>query len=431
MSAALPRQHAADAPAGSTLERGGTVTAPPPNERAPRAYRLGRLSLTLSGAGECARYLESELASLLDAGPRHADARIAFEIVPELPRLAGYTATPPVWAMENAFRVEYNDVAYHVSALGADGDAGRANQAGIADGAPAQAGRNALLGAGALRVAVRRDDNGRRYRWFSPYYRARDWTFLSGEEIRAKNFMYGVFDYLTQIAQLELGQSYVHASSVERDGGGTAIVAWGGLGKTSAALKLITEHGFRFLSDDLGLVDDSGTLWRTPKRLQVYAYNLVGEERLRSMLLEGRSMLDRAAWAWKLRRRGPKGVRRRVSAEQLFGAASVGERAPLRRVFCLERGDVRDFEAREISADELARRAAEVVMQEIEPFGLVSRALHSGHRAPLLPTQDAVIAATRSVLRRAFDGIPILNVRIPSAASPAALAAYLVRAIER
>jgi hypothetical protein len=431
MSAALPPEHAADAPAGSTRERGGSVTAPPPHERVPRAYRLGRLSFTLSGAGECARYLESELASLLDAGRRHAEPRIAFEIVPELPQLTGYTATPPVFAMENAFRVEYNDVAYHVSALGADGNAGSANQGGIVDDAPAHAGRNSLLGADALRVAVRRDDNGRRSRWFSPYYRARDWTFLSGEEIRAKNFMYGVFDYLTQIAQLELGQSYVHASSVERDGDGTAIVAWGGIGKTSAALKLITEHGFRFLSDDLGLVDDSGTLWRTPKRLQVYAYNLVGEERLRSMLLEGRSMLDRAAWAWKLRRRGPKGVRRRVSAEQLFGAASVGERAPLRRVFCLERGDVRDFEAREIPADELARRAAEVVMQEIEPYGFVSRALHSGHRAPLLPTQDAVIAATRSVLRSAFDGIPIRNVRIPSAASPAALAAYLVRAIER
>jgi hypothetical protein len=278
-------------------------------------------------------------------------------------------------------------------------------------------------------VAVRRDDTGRRYRWFSPYYRARDWTFLSGEEIRAKNFMYGVFDYLTQVAQLDLGQSYFHASSVEREGEGTAIVAWGGIGKTSAALKLITEHGFRFLSDDLGLVDDAGTLWRTPKRLQVYAYNVAGEERLRSMLLDGRSALDRAAWAWKLRRRGPKGVRRRVSAEQLFGAASVADRAALRRVFCLERGDAREFDAREISADELARRAAEVAMQEIEPFGLVSRALHSGHLAPLLPTQDEVSAGTRAVLRRAFEGIPILNVRIPAGASPAALATYLVGAM--
>ncbi|HEY9479549.1 MAG TPA: hypothetical protein VIP79_05650, partial [Gemmatimonadaceae bacterium] len=290
---------------------------------------------------------------------------------------------------------------------------------------------NPPTAAPALRIALLPDDNGRRHRWFSTLYRARDWNFLSGEETHAKNFMYGVFDYLTHIAQLQLGQSYIHASSLERGGEGTAIVAWGGIGKTSAALKLITEHGFSFLSDDLGLVDDAGTVWRTPKRLQVYAYNLEGEERLRSMLLDGRSVLDRASWAWKLQRRGPKGVRRRVSAEELFGERSVARSAPLKRVFCLERGDARGFEAREISTDELTHRAAEVVMHEIEPFGLLSRALHSGHHAPLLPTQDEVVSATRAVLRRAFDGIPVISIRIPLATPPATLANYLLSLIEK
>jgi hypothetical protein len=396
---------------------------------AARAYRLGRLSFTVAGVGECARYLEGELASLRVTGPEVAAPSVVFEIVPALPPLADYTRTLPVYAMEGAFRVEHNDVTYHVSGLEGETRGDTSLAGSTARDAATGPQRGSLLRAEGLRVAVRRDDNGRRYRWFSALYRSRDWTYLSGEEIRAKNFMYGVFDYLTQIAQLQLGQSYFHASSVERDGEGTAIVAWGGIGKTSAALKLITEHGFNFLSDDLGLVDVSGTLWRTPKRLQVYAYNLAGEERLRSMLLDGRSALDRAAWAWKLRRGGPKGVRRRVSAEQLFGTGSVAHRAPLARAFCLERGDTHDFEAHAISTDELTRRAAEVVMHEIEPFGLISRALHSGHRAPLLPTQDEVIAMTRAVLRRAFDGIPVLNVRIPAGASPSALASYLLALI--
>jgi hypothetical protein len=305
--------------------------------------------------------------------------------------------------MADAFRVSYNSLNYHVSRLPPSG----------------------------LRVTLKPDDHGRRHRWFSTLYRARDWNFLSSEETHAKNFMYGVFDYLTHVAQLELGQSYIHASSLARDGEGTAIVAWGGIGKTSAALKLITEHGFSFLSDDLGLVDDAGTIWRTPKRLQVYAYNLEGEERLRSMLLDGRSVLDRASWEWKLQRRGPKGVRRRVTAEELFGAQSVAERAPLKRAFCLERGDVRDFEAREMTTEDLAHRAAEVVMHEIEPFGLVSRALHSGHHAPILPTQDQVVTATRAVLRRAFADIPVLSIRIPLSTTPTTLANYLLSLIER
>ena len=447
MSAGLPPKRATEAPAISTPGSYSRETTPTSNYPAARAYRLGRLPFTLAGAGECASYLHAELASLRDVTPGGAAAsaplapRLAFDFVSSLPPLIDYTATRPVYAMESSFRVAYNGLNYHVSRLEGAADAaaspsGSASASVISDpGSTSLNPEPCLLNpsglAHPLRITLKPDDNGRRHRWFSTLYRARDWNFLSGEETHAKNFMYGVFDYLTHIAQLQLGQSYIHASSLERDGEGTAIVAWGGIGKTSAALKLITEHGFSFLSDDLGLVDDAGMIWRTPKRLQVYAYNLEGEERLRSMLLDGRSVLDRAAWAWKLQRRGPKGVRRRVSAEELFGAQSVARSAPLKRVFCLERGDAKGFEAREITTEELTHRAAEVVMHEIEPFGLLSRALHSGHHSPILPTQDEVVTATRAVLRRAFDGIPVLGVRIPLATPPSTLATFLLSLIEK
>lgn len=411
---------------------------PVSNDPGVRAYRLGRLPFTLSGSSECVSYLHSELASLREPGPEAATApdspaaRLAFDFVSALPPLANYTATRPVYAMEDSFRVAYNSLSYRVSRL-AEARATEPRSASALGGNSPSADPGSLPTASAvdaMRVTLHPDDHGRRYRWFSKVYRARDWNFLSVEETHAKNFMYGVFDYLTQIAQLQLGQSYIHASSLERDGEGTAIIAWGGIGKTSAALKLITEHGFSFLSDDLGLVDDAGTIWRTPKRLQVYAYNLEGEDRLRSMLLDDRSALDRASWAWHLARRGPRRVRRRVSAEELFGARAVARSAPLARVYSLERGDARDFEVRPISADELTRRAAEVVMHEIEPFSIVSRALHSGHHSPILPTPDQVVAHTRVVLRRAFEGIPILNIRVPLAAPPSALASYLLSLVE-
>jgi hypothetical protein len=450
MSTGLPPEHT-DAPAATASPSYSRATTPTSKYPDPREYRLGRLPFTLSGDGECASYLRTELASLragdsYDAtDPAPFVPRIAFDFVHALPKIADYTVTAPVTATSDSFRVHYNGLHYHVSRLEGVVSSASAPSHSAVDATDVEAGvatttsesgssslnpEPCLLPPSGLRVSLRPDDQGRRHRWFSTLYRARDWNVLSTEETHAKNFMYGVFDYVTQIAQLELGQSYIHASSLSRDGEGTAIVAWGGIGKTSAALKLITEHGFSFLSDDLGLVDETGTIWRTPKRLQVYAYNLEGEERLRSLLLDGRSVLDRASWEWKLQRRGPKGVRRRVSAEELFGAQSVARSAPLKRIFCLERGDALDFEARTITTEELAHRAAEVVMHEIEPFGIVSRALHSGHHAPLLPTQDQVVSATRTVLRRAFDGIPVLNIRIPRSTAPTSLANYLLSLIE-
>ena len=364
-------------------------------------HELGRLHLALGGSTELASIVRAELTPLETEIPG-GSPNVSFDFVRSIKPLSVYSVASPVKTSKDAFQVDYAGLNYHV------------------EGSTAS-----------LRVSIAPAKSGRREKLPISAQRFFDWNYLSVEEIRAKNFMYGVFDYLTHIAQLQLGQSYIHASSLERGGEGTAIVAWGGIGKTSAALKLITEHGFNFLSDDLGLVDDAGTVWRTPKRLQVYAYNLEGEERLRSMLLDGRSVLDRASWAWKLQRRGPKGVRRRVSAEELFGERSVARSAPLKRVFCLERGDAKGFETREISTDELTHRAAEVVMHEIEPFGLLSRALHSGHHAPLLPTQDEVVTATRAVLRRAFDGIPVLSIRIPLATPPSTLANYLLSLIEK
>lgn len=386
---AEPQTPAAQAEANGRLEQ----------QRGLRYYRLGRLSFALSGEGECVRYLHDEMESLRvpSSGER---PRVIFDFVDALPPIAGRVTVGPVAAADGVYQVAHEGLTYQV------------------EGTP-----------GALRVTI--VDSGERSSWKDllpgPLRRMSDWNYLSTAETRAKNFMYAVFDHITHVAQLPIGQAYIHASGIERDGQGTALLAWGGIGKTSAMLKLVTEHGFKFLSDDLGLVDESGILWRTPKRLQVYGYNLEGDDRLRSLLLDGRSVLDRASWSLRLRLRGPKKVRRRVSAEALLGMASVARSAPLERVFYLERADVRDFDAREISASEVCRRAVPVVMHELEPFGFLSRALSSGHPTPILPDEAKVARQTHAVLMSAFRNVRALSISIPFAATPDALARYLLR----
>jgi hypothetical protein len=362
------------------------------------SYQLGRLSFTLTGHGGTAAYLRSELESVANGEHHEGAERVAFDFADRLPSAPGGTRAGPLVVREHGYRVSYNRITYDV------------------EGTPDN-----------LHVVVAPPEAGWRRRLAPEWLlRAADWNFLSTAEQHAKNFMYGVFDHITQVAQLPVGQSYVHASSFERDGEGVALLAWGGIGKTSAALKLITEHGWRFLSDDLGLVDDDGILWRTPKRLQVYAYNLAGQARLREMLMAGRSAMDRAAWSWWLHRHGPSGVRRRVSAEALFGAEHIAHSAPLTRLFYLWRTDVPRFATEPLSAHDAAQRGTEVVMQEIEPFGYFSRAMHGGAAGDVLPSVDEVRAATRDVLLRAFRDVPASTVLIPSGATPDDLAAYLL-----
>jgi hypothetical protein len=363
---------------------------------------LGRLRFALTGSGPCTTYLREELLPVrAEAGTERV--HLSFELVDTLPRLTSYTIVPPLHVTDIGYRAAHHSLTYDVHRTPSG-----------------------------LRVLVCPDQPGWRGRIVPEWmHRLRELNHLAPDELRAKNFLYGVFDYITHIAQLPLGQSYIHASSIERDGEGVVLIAWAGVGKTTAVLRLVAEHGFNFLSDDLALVDDRGELWRTPKRLQIYGHNVTGEDSLQRLLLGGRSFLDRAGWEWRLMRHGPSGVRRRVSAELLFGASAVKRSAPLTRIYCLERGDCRDFEVHPLSTAEMSRRAAEMVLHEIQPFDLLSRAVHVSQRAPVIPTAASVASRTRTVLARAFRGVPAWLVRIPLSATAGELSRHLLQLLSK
>ena len=252
--------------------------------------------------------------------------------------------------------------------------------------------------------------------------RAWDWNFLAPWESTAKNFMYDLFDLVTAAALVERKASYLHASTCARDGAAVALIAWGGVGKTTSVLKLVTEDGWRFLSDDLGLVDDEGRLWRTPRKLQVYAYNVEGEPALRRRVMEGRGPIDRVNWHWRLARFGPKKVRRRIGAEALFGDDSVAEVAPLKKAIFLERVDVDAIRWQEIGVEALARRSATILVDELDTLVAVAVAAESHGVDVGIPGLDELRETMTEILVEAFEGVPAVRLQIPIDAGPDALA---------
>jgi hypothetical protein len=69
-------------------------------------------------------------------------------------------------------------------------------------------------------------------------------------------------------------------------------------------------------------------------------------------------------------------------------------------------------------------------MQEIEPFGYFSRAMHGGAAADVLPMEEEVRGTTRAVLLRAFREVPASTVLIPNGATPDELTAYLLSVLD-
>jgi hypothetical protein len=273
-------------------------------------------------------------------------------------------------------------------------------------------------------VSIRSNAIKGKKRLFPGLAKIKDWNFLLPTEQLAKTFMYDVFDYLTQIENLKVGQSYMHASSFTKGDRAVAIVAWGGIGKTTSMLKLVSEDNWNFLSDDLGLIDVNGHIYRSPKKMQIYAYNVEGQPAFEKMLLGGRSIADIFNWYYRKRMYGIKGVRRRVSAEELF-KEKVGKSAKLTDVFFIERAAVAEFQSEPIGVNELTCKAASTVMSEIEPFHKIAAAIYSVQNTSVIPSYEEVFNGTKKLLHQSFSTTSPLLIRIPLKASPDQLADYL------
>jgi hypothetical protein len=234
--------------------------------------------------------------------------------------------------------------------------------------------------------------------FFAPAVRLIDQSFNDSSGRLSKRFYYTVFDQAVQIAQVPLRQSWIHSSAVTNGERTLLFMAWGGVGKTSTLLKMLETGSWRFLSDDLAVIDETGTVYRSPQKIQVYASNVAGQDALRARLLGGRSSIDLAHWAMRRRVLGPKSVRRRVHVEDLFGVDSVAVSGRVTDAVYLRRTTAPDFQVDVSTPRDLARLGASVLQAELDPLYLWLTAIHSASPFQNWPTVDEMIRDTTSII---------------------------------
>lgn len=268
--------------------------------------------------------------------------------------------------------------------------------------------------------------NAHRNRLFGGVLQFLDWNYLSAPQVLAKSFMYSCFNLITGILHAKRGAAcYLHASSFEKSGFGVALAACGGVGKTTSMLRLVVRNGWRYLSDDVALIDSAGNLIRTPLRIQVYGYNVAGEAELSRRLLRSRRLLDRISWHVRLLRKGPNRTRRRVSAEDLFGPASVSSIAPCRVVVFMERANIKDASITGLPKSDLIDRMACIMPSEIGGLNELSEGLRLVGCNLEGFNRDEYQRAYKEVLNSALASCSVFLLKIPRRYSPAELSNYI------
>ena len=210
-------------------------------------------------------------------------------------------------------------------------------------------------------------------------------------------------------------QFLLHASGLQAPNGDVTLIGGtGGVGKTSVALHLCRHHGFRFVSDDIAIVDESGHVWPNLAFPKIYAYNLDGDSELQSVIHGGASWGDRLNW--RIRRlRGADRVRRRVSPARLYPGYSA-EGGRLRRYLFITREWRNDLTAERARAELLASLSMHVMDAEYHSFHN-HLAWHAMNRLvsskPMLITRDATLARWHSLATGVFNDVECVILRVP------------------
>jgi dolichol-phosphate mannosyltransferase len=92
---------------------------------------------------------------------------------------------------------------------------------------------------------------------------------------RSEHVVYtNIIEPLLRFVMVAKGRMLLHSACVEINGVGVMLSALTDTGKTGTVLRLLREHGGRFLSDDMTVIDAGGNAWCFPKPLTISAHTL-------------------------------------------------------------------------------------------------------------------------------------------------------------
>jgi dolichol-phosphate mannosyltransferase len=83
-----------------------------------------------------------------------------------------------------------------------------------------------------------------------------------------------ILEALLRFVMVSRGRMLLHSACLSLDGVGVMLSALTDTGKTATVLRLVREHDARFLSDDMTVVDATGTAYCFPKPLTISAHTL-------------------------------------------------------------------------------------------------------------------------------------------------------------
>lgn len=265
-----------------------------------------------------------------------------------------------------------------------------------------------------------------------PVQRFSNMYYKTIDELQALDFIYALFQPVTELFLLKKGASFIHAGGLQdSDGKAVLFAGWGGCGKTSTCSTLILGEPGRwsFLSDDMSILHKSGLVSYNDMGIHIYPYNLEGETELNGKVFSRMTGMDRLHWIMRSKVFGREGVVRRHSPKTMYRNTSGG--AEVKAFIYMERHNGKDLRVEPARVEDVARRATSVLFYELRLF--LPQLLHlgaSGSRAFEVNDIGEVASSAESVFIDAFSRSRNYRVLVPaSGVGPAEVAGEIMKKV--
>jgi hypothetical protein len=191
--------------------------------------------------------------------------------------------------------------------------------------------------------------------------------FASSDDYYFEKFYSSGFLPLTFLAMMEKSQIFLHSSCISNKEEAIAFTGGGNVGKTSLATSLIFKYGFKFLSDDMSIIDDDGIVYLNPSYVGFSPSNIDKVPLLQTKLFKELSFGQKMQWQCLRKLLGNSGVSKRILPTHLFPDSIQKEPTKLKFVVFLQNSSSKDLRIESITADNLAIYSKNLMLTELTP----------------------------------------------------------------
>lgn len=157
----------------------------------------------------------------------------------------------------------------------------------------------------------------------------------------------------------------IHSACIFQNKKAILLAGTGGVGKSSALLSFRNNEDLGFISDDIAVIGDDGSIYGNMAWPKIYGYNCEGND-IKNLIFKNRSIIDKIQFNLK-NKINPAKVRRKLIPSQLFSTCHSYGVKPFTLLY-LVREDVDDMFMTTLNKDTAVEMSINVMESEYQFF---------------------------------------------------------------